>query len=43
MCRLRTNFARLGDPLQGLHKGKQANLATLGEMHPYPRLRRYFS
>ena len=29
MCRLRTNFARLGDPLQGLHKGKQANLASL--------------
>ena len=27
MCRLRTNFARLGDPLQGLHKGKQANRA----------------
>ena len=24
-------------------KGKQAILATLGEMHPYPRLRRYFS
>ena len=29
MCRLRTNFARLGDPLQGLHKRKQANLASL--------------
>ena len=27
MCRLRANFARLGDPLQGLHKGKQANRA----------------
>ena len=40
MCRLRTNFARLGDPLLCLHKGKQANLATLVEIHLYPRLRR---
>ena len=29
MCRLRTNFARLRDPLQGLHKRKQANRASL--------------
>ena len=28
MCRLRTNFARLGAPLQGLHKGKHANQAA---------------
>ena len=35
MCRLRTNFARLGDPVQGLHKGKQANRAYGPlEMHP---------
>ena len=29
MCRLRTNFARLGDPLQGLHIGNAPLLVLL--------------
>jgi|GEM_PF-3404541 len=36
MCRLRTNFARLGDPLQGLHKGKTGKPGWRPlEMHPF--------
>ena len=32
MCRLRTNFARLGDPLQGLHN-RNAPLFPYGDFH----------
>ena len=34
MCRLRTNFARLGDPLQGLHMGNAPLLSPVATSPP---------
>ena len=38
MCRLRTNFARLGDPLQGLHMGNVPLLLPVATSAPRERV-----
>gem|GEM_PF-4651705 len=38
MCRLRTNFARLGDPLQGLHMGNVPFLLPVATSAPRERV-----